>query len=317
MPAAVGGRASTRRLCWVSSRRSRAGDGSAGWVAMIYATTSVAGITWTLPALRRSFPMARRSLDSRGACPRGTAERVDGGYVVDGTWPFASGAAMPHWVSVGAMIEHAAPVMIRNLELLSAQERGGDFRHMGCDGSSGDRDLTMCQSTAGSSPIAGVFDLTGPAAHRRDDRKVSDLWLARRRDRGGRPGNRQGRDRPGRRHRRGQGPDRLEAQADRSPGGSGGHRPGRDHCSRRPGAISLLLGVAGTVCLDPGSRPPSIGRDVCRFRVEGRRRFDVHAAGGSSLYSRSPLQRQFRDIHAATQHMMVAQPTWELGARRC
>ena len=38
-------------------------------------------------------------------------------------------------------------------------------------------------------------------------------------------------------------------------------------------------------------------------------------AGGSSLYTRSPLQRHFRDIHAATQHMMVAQPTWELGAR--
>ena len=39
------------------------------------------------------------------------------------------------------------------------------------------------------------------------------------------------------------------------------------------------------------------------------------AAGGTSLYSRSPLQRHFRDLHAATQHMMVAQPTWELAAK--
>jgi hypothetical protein len=39
------------------------------------------------------------------------------------------------------------------------------------------------------------------------------------------------------------------------------------------------------------------------------------AAGGSSLYARSPLQRHFRDIHTATQHMMVAQPTWELSAK--
>jgi alkylation response protein AidB-like acyl-CoA dehydrogenase len=39
------------------------------------------------------------------------------------------------------------------------------------------------------------------------------------------------------------------------------------------------------------------------------------AGGGSSLYARSPLQRHFRDIHAATQHMMVAQPTWELSAK--
>jgi alkylation response protein AidB-like acyl-CoA dehydrogenase len=38
-------------------------------------------------------------------------------------------------------------------------------------------------------------------------------------------------------------------------------------------------------------------------------------AGGSAVYARSPLQRQLRDIHTATQHMMVAQPTWELAGR--
>ena len=39
------------------------------------------------------------------------------------------------------------------------------------------------------------------------------------------------------------------------------------------------------------------------------------AAGGTSLYARSPLQRYFRDLHTASQHMMVAQPTWELTGR--
>lgn len=37
-----------------------------------------------------------------------------------------------------------------------------------------------------------------------------------------------------------------------------------------------------------------------------------HAAGGSSIYDRSDLQRCFRDVHVATQHLMVAQPTWEM-----
>jgi alkylation response protein AidB-like acyl-CoA dehydrogenase len=37
-----------------------------------------------------------------------------------------------------------------------------------------------------------------------------------------------------------------------------------------------------------------------------------HAAGGSSIYEQSVLQRCFRDVHVATQHIMVAQPTWEM-----
>lgn len=37
-----------------------------------------------------------------------------------------------------------------------------------------------------------------------------------------------------------------------------------------------------------------------------------HAAGGTAIYSKSPLQRCFRDVHVATQHIMVAQPTYEV-----
>jgi len=40
-----------------------------------------------------------------------------------------------------------------------------------------------------------------------------------------------------------------------------------------------------------------------------------HAGGGSSIYDSSPLQRRFRDVHVATQHMMVAPATWELAGR--
>jgi hypothetical protein len=37
--------------------------------------------------------------------------------------------------------------------------------------------------------------------------------------------------------------------------------------------------------------------------------------GGSSIYARSPLQRRFRDMHTATQHMLISPSTWELTGR--
>lgn len=39
------------------------------------------------------------------------------------------------------------------------------------------------------------------------------------------------------------------------------------------------------------------------------------AGGGTSVYATSRLQRDFRDVHAATQHMVVASPTLELAGR--
>jgi alkylation response protein AidB-like acyl-CoA dehydrogenase len=39
-------------------------------------------------------------------------------------------------------------------------------------------------------------------------------------------------------------------------------------------------------------------------------------AGGSAIYETAgPLQRRFRDVHAATQHMLVAPATWEVTGR--
>jgi len=40
-----------------------------------------------------------------------------------------------------------------------------------------------------------------------------------------------------------------------------------------------------------------------------------HLAGGSSVFRSSPLQRIFRDVHVATQHMMVSPSTLELTGR--
>ena len=38
-------------------------------------------------------------------------------------------------------------------------------------------------------------------------------------------------------------------------------------------------------------------------------------AGGTAVYSSHPLQRRLRDAEVATQHMMIAPPTYELTGR--
>ena len=38
--------------------------------------------------------------------------------------------------------------------------------------------------------------------------------------------------------------------------------------------------------------------------------------GGAAVYDTNPLQRQLRDVHVATQHMLVAPSTWELAGRQ-
>jgi indole-3-acetate monooxygenase len=49
------------------------------------------------------------------------------------------------------------------------------------------------------------------------------------------------------------------------------------------------------------------GADVCRTLYE--------LGGGVALFETSPLQRQFRDAQAATQHIVTAPATWELTGR--
>jgi alkylation response protein AidB-like acyl-CoA dehydrogenase len=39
------------------------------------------------------------------------------------------------------------------------------------------------------------------------------------------------------------------------------------------------------------------------------------AGGGTAIYLTNPLQRQFRDVHVVTQHVMTAPPTYELVGR--
>ena len=74
--------------------------------------------------------------------------------------------------------------------------------------------------------------------------------------------------------------------------------------ARQSGAIEMRHRAALRLAATHATRTAS---DVTRSMYD--------LGGGSSVFLSSPLQRRFRDSHVATQHIMVAPPTYELTGR--
>ena len=80
-------------------------DPAAGWCLMIGAA-SIANMGAFLPddGIAEVFASGRIPLACGVFAPRGAARPVEGGYVVDGRWPFGSGVRHSEWVSAGAWV---------------------------------------------------------------------------------------------------------------------------------------------------------------------------------------------------------------------
>jgi alkylation response protein AidB-like acyl-CoA dehydrogenase len=78
---------------------------SAGWCTMIGAT-GIGLIGAHLPdeAISQIFPGGSVPRSAGAFMPMGKAETVDGGYLVNGRWSFASGIRHSHWLSAGALV---------------------------------------------------------------------------------------------------------------------------------------------------------------------------------------------------------------------
>jgi alkylation response protein AidB-like acyl-CoA dehydrogenase len=85
-------------------------SGSLGWVMMIHIQNSLGFGNFpkeTGLRIMREYPRARM----RGvAAPKGTATPTEGGYIVSGQWPFASGGPNPNFVGANCVVtENGAP----------------------------------------------------------------------------------------------------------------------------------------------------------------------------------------------------------------
>lgn len=81
------------------------GTGSMGWLMMVGTAQSIGGGLYPEETIARNHGN-HEFLRTRGViAPKGKATPVEGGYMVSGQWPFASGGPKPHYVSGHCIIQ--------------------------------------------------------------------------------------------------------------------------------------------------------------------------------------------------------------------
>lgn len=300
-------------------------DGSTGWVAMIGATTGVVSAYLPEDVAREVY---RPSAITGGVvAPRGTAVATDGGYNVTGRWPFASGCEHSQWLACGCLV-HV----------------GGELERL----PGGDPDVRMVMFPASEVEIIDTWHVSGLRGTGSHDIAVNDFFVPRdysysiARGRPVQPGPLYGFSMMGllavcvAAVALGIGRAALDEMREMSPKKTpvGRRKPlsewsvaqvalAEGEASLRSGRAFLFDAVADTwATLERGDQPTTEQRALARLAatqaVQGAvRAVDIayNLGGGSSIYESSRLQRQFRDIHTLTQHVMVGPSSMEAAGR--
>jgi indole-3-acetate monooxygenase len=320
VPRALGGREADPATLVRVIETLAAADGAAAWCAMIGATSGVASAYLRDDAAREIYG-APGSITGGAFAPLGRAIVVDGGYRVTGRWPFASGCEHCTWLMGGSVVvENGTPLPDARLILFPA----GDARII-------DTWTVAGLRGTGSHDIA-VEDLFVPAA--RSFSLVTDrptrtgalyafpvfgllaLGIAAVTLGIGRAAI-----------------DELVRLAGvKTPSGSRRRLAERAVVQAAVAEAEAVLGAARALVFEAVASASAAAEaagtiDVClraRLRlaathaaIAAARAVDLmyNAAGGTAVYATSPLQRHFRDVHAATQHVMIAPATLELVGR--
>jgi indole-3-acetate monooxygenase len=290
-------------------------DGAAGWCVMIASTTS--SMACFLEPAYASEIFGDPLLVSGGAyAPNGTGRRVSDGHVVDGTWQWGSGTSHCDWITGGTVTDsgefHLMFMPASDVVLLDT------WHSVGLRGT-GSTDFQAVEAFVpdGRSvqPFAGTAHVEAPIARFPNFNLLAAgvaaaaLGIARR------------------------AVDEIVALAQ-------GKRPA--FSSRTLAASSLAqvdvaraeaaVSSATTYLLDQLSGAWDAVLDGDRISFEQRARVRIactnaaleaaratdlayHLGGGSSVFTTNVLQRCFRDVHTATQHVMVSPRTLELAGK--
>jgi alkylation response protein AidB-like acyl-CoA dehydrogenase len=319
VPRSVGGEEAHPMVLLETVEAIAAADASAGWVAMIGATTGLVSGYLAEPVAREVYGAGPRVVTGGVVAPRGNAVAEGGGWRVSGRWAFASGCEHCAWLVGGCLLRDGGPPRARLMLFPAADARIVDTWTVSGLRGTGSHDIA----------VENLYVPAGRSVSLTDDRPAASgplyafpifgllavgiaavtLGIAR-------------------------------AAIDELVRLGGGKTP---QGSRRTLAerATVQAQVAEAEALVRGGRAllaatideawraaetqATIGVALrARLRLaathatrSAARATDLmyDAGGGTSLYATSPLQRCFRDVHAATQHAMVAPATYELVGR--
>lgn len=304
-----------------------AGDGAAGWCVMIGATSAAGGVPYLREDVARAiFEASRRNVTGGAVAPSGVARPVAGGYRVAGRWGWGSGLHHCAWVHASCVVmdgdaprtEHGGP-MLRTLLVPAEQVEILDTWDVSGLRGTGSHDfvvrdafvpeeraysfMTGTRSFEGALyriPTIGLMAAAVAAVPLGIARGAIDALI-----------------------------DLAQAKVP-----TGSRRTLRERASTAvqvaeaeatlgAGAALLREAVADIWDTVQANDTLSIAQRA-RLRLAAShaavcatRAVDLmHAAGGATAnFSASPLQRAFRDVHAATGHVLIAPIHYEAAGR--
>lgn len=300
-------------------------DGSVGWCAMIGATSSII-YAYLEPEVARSLISAAPAACTGGVfAPSGRAVQTDGGLRVSGRWAFGSGVQHSSRMGLGVVVmdgdvprtlDSGAPdiraVIVDDFEVIDTWTVSG-LKGTGSHDVAVDDVFVPSEHVyrlvAGRSHQPGplytfpIFGLLGLG--------VASVCLGVARS----------------------AMDELIALAGgKTPTGSRRRLADRGHIQMEVASAEAELRSARAFMYqtveeawnraNAGDEASLEDRAMLRLAATNAARTSARvvdrmyeAGGGTSVYATSRLQRDFRDVHAATQHMVVASPTLELAGR--
>jgi len=291
-------------------------DGSAAWCAMIGATSGLIS-AYLPPETARELFADPHSISAGIFAPFGKARAVEGGYRVSGRWPFASGCQHATHVMGGVMIAREGKPEMRSMVFAKEDVRVHDTWDVAGLRGTGSHDVEVEDAFV---PEARTLSLFGPPRHEGTLYRqplfgslaagvaAVALGLA------------------------GGALDELVTIAKTKRIGPERTMASREVVQRDVGVAWGALDAARATlvtALDANAR--EVERDgaaslqtrarlrlaACHATKESAKVVDLayEHGGGAAIYATSSLQRAKRDVHVATQHLMVSGTSATLAGR--